>query len=325
MIDNTIAFAQAIHGLNEIMKRDPVADALEAVTRATEGSYAALMRSGDAMRDLVANYDGSTEEPKQLPARLPFVLLNGASGIAVGLATEVPSHNLREVAAATVALIRNDKLTDDALFELVPGPDYPGGGQIISSNDDIRAAYAGGRGTLRVRAQWKIEDLARGQWQLAQKLRVRPQVDAQRLASLAVVVAASDLDQATAAVPPAVALAVVAQAVAVDALREALRVPRDGDRLLQRGEARGPHLREALGAVVQALDELLQPAGLVQHLAHEIVDLPKANREGLGLDVPREQRRPARRGGDTQSAALRRPGRAGSRSLGIGRPLRRVD
>ncbi|MBL8317910.1 MAG: DNA topoisomerase IV subunit A [Burkholderiaceae bacterium] len=116
--------------------------------------------------DFVPNYDGSTEEPRLLPARLPFILLNGASGIAVGLATEVPSHNLREVAAAAVALIRNDKLSDDELHELVPGPDYPGGGQIISSADEIRTAYAGGRGSLKVRARWKIEDLARGQWQL---------------------------------------------------------------------------------------------------------------------------------------------------------------
>jgi topoisomerase-4 subunit A len=116
--------------------------------------------------DFIPNYDGSTEEPKQLPARLPFVLLNGASGIAVGLATEIPSHNLREVAAAAVALLKNDKLTDDELYALLPAPDYPGGGQIISSRDDIRAAYASGRGSLKVRARWKIEDLARGQWQL---------------------------------------------------------------------------------------------------------------------------------------------------------------
>src|SRR5450432_3200901 len=89
--------------------------------------------------DFIANYDGSTEEPKQLPARLPFVLLNGASGIAVGLATEVPSHNLREIAAAAVALIRNDKLGDDEFAALIPGPDYPGGGQIISAPEEIRA------------------------------------------------------------------------------------------------------------------------------------------------------------------------------------------
>ncbi|WP_119154818.1 DNA topoisomerase IV subunit A [Caldimonas tepidiphila] len=116
--------------------------------------------------EFVPNYDGSTEEPRQLPARLPFVLLNGASGIAVGLATEVPSHNLREVASAAVALLKNDKLTDDELHALLPGPDYPGGGQIISSAADIREAYRTGRGSLKVRARWKIEELARGQWQL---------------------------------------------------------------------------------------------------------------------------------------------------------------
>jgi topoisomerase IV subunit A len=116
--------------------------------------------------DFVPNYDGAYEEPRQLPARLPFVLLNGASGIAVGLATEIPSHNLREVAAATVALIKNDKLSDDDLHTFIPGPDYPGGGQIISSAEDIRAAYATGRGSLKVRARWKVEELARGQWQL---------------------------------------------------------------------------------------------------------------------------------------------------------------
>jgi topoisomerase IV subunit A len=116
--------------------------------------------------DFQPNYDGSTEEPRLLPARLPFVLLNGASGIAVGLATEVPSHNLREVAAAAVALIRDDRLSDDEVFALLPAPDYPGGGQIISPQADIRAAYASGRGSLKVRARWKIEDLARGQWQL---------------------------------------------------------------------------------------------------------------------------------------------------------------
>ena len=116
--------------------------------------------------EFVPNYDGSTEEPKLLPARLPFVLLNGASGIAVGLATEVPSHNLREVAAAAIALIRNERLSDEDFAELIPGPDYPGGGQIISSVEEIRSAYATGRGSLKLRARWKIEDLARGQWQL---------------------------------------------------------------------------------------------------------------------------------------------------------------
>ncbi len=116
--------------------------------------------------DFVSNYDGSTEEPRQLPARLPFVLLNGASGIAVGMATEIPSHNLREVAAAAVELIRKPRLSDDELHALLPAPDYPGGGQIISSSTEIREAYASGRGSLKVRARWTTEDLARGQWQI---------------------------------------------------------------------------------------------------------------------------------------------------------------
>ena len=116
--------------------------------------------------DFTPNYDGSTEEPRQLPSRLPFALLNGASGIAVGLATEIPSHNLREVADACVALIKNPKLTHEELFAIIPGPDYPGGGQITSTTGDIADAYRTGRGSLKVRARWKIEELARGQWQL---------------------------------------------------------------------------------------------------------------------------------------------------------------
>jgi topoisomerase IV subunit A len=116
--------------------------------------------------DFMPNYDGSFQEPKLLPARLPFVLLNGASGIAVGLATEIPSHNLREVANAAVSLIRNPKLTHAELIEHLPGPDFPGGGQIISSPAEIAAAYESGRGSLKVRARWKIEEMARGQWQV---------------------------------------------------------------------------------------------------------------------------------------------------------------
>jgi topoisomerase IV subunit A len=130
--------------------------------------------------DFQPNYDGSTEEPCQLPARLPFSLLNGASGIAVGLATEIPSHNLREIADACVALIKTPALSDDELYTLVPGPDYPGGGQIISSASDIADAYRTGRGSLKVRARWKIEDLARGQWQLV-VTELPPGVSSQRV------------------------------------------------------------------------------------------------------------------------------------------------
>ena len=116
--------------------------------------------------DFTGNYDGSTEEPVLLPARLPMVLLNGASGIAVGMATEIPPHNLREVAAAAVAMLKNPKADIDALLALMPGPDFPGGGQIISPAGDIRDIYASGRGSIKARARHVVEDLARGQWQL---------------------------------------------------------------------------------------------------------------------------------------------------------------
>ncbi len=116
--------------------------------------------------DWKPNYDGVNDEPCLLPARLPFVLLNGASGIAVGMATEVPSHNLREIAAAAVNLVKNPNFSEDEVLQLVPGPDYPGGAQIISTPEEIAAIYRGGRGSLRVRAKWKIEALARGQWRL---------------------------------------------------------------------------------------------------------------------------------------------------------------
>ena len=115
--------------------------------------------------DFIPNYEGTFQEPKQLPARLPMVLLNGASGIAVGMATEIPSHNLREVAKAAIAVLRKPKITTEELLAIMPGPDFPGGGQLISSAGEIREAYESGRGSLKVRARWQIEDLARGQWQ----------------------------------------------------------------------------------------------------------------------------------------------------------------
>ncbi len=116
--------------------------------------------------DFIPNYDGAFQEPAMLPARLPMVLLNGASGIAVGMATEIPSHNLNEVANAAVALAKNPAIGDDELVSHISGPDFPGGGQIISSAADIRDAYTSGRGSLKMRARWTVEQLARGQWQV---------------------------------------------------------------------------------------------------------------------------------------------------------------
>ena len=116
--------------------------------------------------DFVPNYDGAFKEPQLLPARLPFVLLNGASGIAVGMATEIPPHNLNETAAAAIFLICNPEATLDDILNILPGPDFPGGGQLISPPQAIREAYTNGRGSLRMRARWHFEELARGQWRV---------------------------------------------------------------------------------------------------------------------------------------------------------------
>ncbi len=116
--------------------------------------------------DSIANYDNTTTEPARLPARLPFVLLNGSMGIAVGMACDIPPHNLREVAAAAALAVGNPGVTFEELHALMPGPDFPDGGQVISSREEIAAAYRTGRGILRARARWRIEELARGQWQI---------------------------------------------------------------------------------------------------------------------------------------------------------------
>ncbi|HKB81760.1 MAG TPA: DNA topoisomerase IV subunit A [Burkholderiales bacterium] len=116
--------------------------------------------------DFIPNYDGTREEPTILPARLPVVLLNGASGIAVGMATEIPSHNLNEVAAAAIATIRDPEINVTGLMKHIKGPDFPGGAQIITPRAELKEAYTSGRGSVRVRARWNIERLARGQWQM---------------------------------------------------------------------------------------------------------------------------------------------------------------
>jgi topoisomerase-4 subunit A len=117
--------------------------------------------------DFEPNYDGSLQEPLLLPARLPVLLLNGVSGIAVGMATEIPSHNLTEVALACEHLIRHPGATLADILAIMPGPDFPCGAQLISSPEDVAKAYATGRGALRTRARWVVESLARGQWQIA--------------------------------------------------------------------------------------------------------------------------------------------------------------
>ncbi len=134
--------------------------------RLTKHARLLLDEIDDGTVDFIDNYDGSHKEPALLPARLPFVLLNGASGIAVGMATEITSHNLREVAAACVLMLKSDKTTLEEVLTVLPGPDMPGGGQITSTSNELRDIYASGRGSMKMRARYTIEELARGQWQL---------------------------------------------------------------------------------------------------------------------------------------------------------------
>jgi topoisomerase-4 subunit A len=116
--------------------------------------------------DFVPNYDGRLKEPKLLPARLPMLLLNGASGVGVGMACELPPHNMKEVAEAAAFMVKHPNATPKALMHIIKGPDFPGGGQIISPREELYQAYKTGRGSLRARARWKVENLARGQWQI---------------------------------------------------------------------------------------------------------------------------------------------------------------
>ena len=116
--------------------------------------------------DFVPNYDGAFEEPVSLPARLPMVLLNGASGIAVGMATEIPPHNLGEVTQAAIALLKKPYLQTADLMEYIPAPDFAGGGHIITPHKDLLSLYETGKGSVRVRARYEVEKLARGQWRV---------------------------------------------------------------------------------------------------------------------------------------------------------------
>ncbi len=116
--------------------------------------------------DFRPNYDGTLEEPIVLPAAFPNLLANGASGIAVGMATNIPPHNLDELVEGCLAMIRDPEIADDALVDLIPGPDFPTGGVLVEPPETIRESYRTGRGAFRLRARWMTEDLGRGQWQI---------------------------------------------------------------------------------------------------------------------------------------------------------------
>ncbi|MGB2497867.1 MAG: DNA topoisomerase IV subunit A [Planktomarina sp.] len=116
--------------------------------------------------DFRDNYDGTLTEPVVLPASFPNLLANGSSGIAVGMATNIPPHNIAELCDACLHLIKTPEARDDTLLNFIPGPDFPTGGVIVESPEAIASAYRTGRGSFRLRCQWSVEDLGRGQWQI---------------------------------------------------------------------------------------------------------------------------------------------------------------
>ena len=116
--------------------------------------------------DFRENYDGTLSEPAVLPARFPNLLANGSSGIAVGMATNIPPHNIAELCDACLHLIKVPDARDDTLLNFVKGPDFPTGGVIVESAESMAQAYRTGRGGFRLRSLWQVEDLGRGQWQI---------------------------------------------------------------------------------------------------------------------------------------------------------------
>ena len=116
-----------------------------------------LEELGQGTVDWASNFDGTLLEPSVLPARLPNLLLNGATGIAVGMATDIPPHNLNEVVTACIKILDEPKVTVDELYTIIPGPDYPTKAEIISSEEDLREIYRSGRGSVRMRSTYEIE------------------------------------------------------------------------------------------------------------------------------------------------------------------------
>ncbi|WP_038329712.1 DNA topoisomerase IV subunit A [Kingella kingae] len=157
-----------IDGIGNFGSRDGDGAAAMRYTEARLTPIAELLLSeiSQGTVDFVPNYDGAFDEPVSLPARLPMVLLNGASGIAVGMATEIPSHNLNEVTQAAIALLKKPNLEVADLMKYCPAPDFAGGGHIITPAKDLLNIYQSGKGSVRVRARYEIDKMARGQWRV---------------------------------------------------------------------------------------------------------------------------------------------------------------
>jgi topoisomerase-4 subunit A len=142
-----------------------------AASRYTEARITALTEAllegiDETAVDFRPNYDGRLEEPVVLPAAYPNLLANGSSGIAVGMATNIPPHNLDELIQGCHAILKNPDITTAELVAHIPGPDFPTGGVLVEPRDAILEAYETGRGAFRTRAKWQVEDLGRGTWQI---------------------------------------------------------------------------------------------------------------------------------------------------------------
>ncbi|MFQ3184336.1 MAG: topoisomerase-4 subunit A [Octadecabacter sp.] len=134
--------------------------------RMTAAAEALLKGLNENAVDFRENYDGTLEEPVVLPAAFPNLLANGSSGIAVGMATNIPPHNLEELIGACLHLIKTPDARDETLLNYIPGPDFPTGGVIVEPKENIAEAYRTGKGGFRLRCKYEIEDLGRGQWQV---------------------------------------------------------------------------------------------------------------------------------------------------------------
>ena len=150
------------HGNFGSVDNDPPAAMRYTETRLASISHEALLSEiGEATVDFTGNFDNSQQEPTVLPCRLPVLLLNGSSGIAVGMATNIPPHNLGEVVDGLIALIDRPDLPDEKLWELIPGPDFPTGGEIVDTRG-VREAYSTGKGSIPMRGIVKMEEVAGG-------------------------------------------------------------------------------------------------------------------------------------------------------------------
>ena len=142
--------------------------AAQRYTEARLSEISMIMLDGldESAVDFKDNYDGSEKEPEYLPAFFPQLLANGAYGIAVGMATSIPPHNIREILDASIKLIQNSKLDDSDLMKIVKGPDFPTGGVLVDSKSTILENYISGKGSFRIRAKFNQEFLSRGRWQI---------------------------------------------------------------------------------------------------------------------------------------------------------------